>query len=53
MIRYHVSSEFIMEALEALLGSTLVDAAGVKSATSDLNCEVIGLYYSASWCGPW
>ena len=38
--------------LEELLGSELVDANGDKVETSSLEGKVIGLYFSAEWCGP-
>jgi len=38
--------------LEELLGTELVDAKGDKVETSSLSGKVIGLYFSASWCGP-
>jgi nucleoredoxin len=38
--------------LEELLGSELVDAKGDKVETSSLEGKVIGLYFSAEWCGP-
>ena len=38
--------------LEELLGTELVDAKGDKVETSSLEGKVIGLYFSASWCGP-
>ena len=38
--------------LEELLGTELVDATGDKVETSSLEGKVIGLYFSASWCGP-
>jgi len=38
--------------LEELIGTELVDAKGDKVETSSLAGKVIGLYFSASWCGP-
>jgi nucleoredoxin len=38
--------------LEELLGTELVDAKGDKVETSSLEGKVIGLYFSAEWCGP-
>jgi nucleoredoxin len=38
--------------LEELIGTELVDAKGNKVETSSLAGKVIGLYFSASWCGP-
>jgi len=38
--------------LEELIGTELVDAKGDKVETSSLEGKVIGLYFSASWCGP-
>ena len=38
--------------LEDLVGTELVNADGEKVATSSLEGKVIGLYFSASWCGP-
>lgn len=38
--------------LEELLGTELVDAKGDKVETSSLAGKVIGLYFSAAWCGP-
>lgn len=38
--------------LEELVGPELTDADGDKVATSSLQGKVIGLYFSASWCGP-
>ncbi|MFM8655845.1 MAG: thioredoxin-like domain-containing protein [Chthoniobacterales bacterium] len=38
--------------LEELIGTELVDAKGDKVETSSLADKVIGLYFSASWCGP-
>jgi nucleoredoxin len=38
--------------LEELIGPDLVDAKGDKVETSSLAGKVIGLYFSASWCGP-
>ena len=38
--------------LEELIGTDLVDAKGNKVETSSLEGKVIGLYFSASWCGP-
>jgi nucleoredoxin len=38
--------------LEELIGPELVDADGDKVETSSLQGKVIGLYFSASWCGP-
>ncbi|MFM8459637.1 MAG: thioredoxin-like domain-containing protein, partial [Chthoniobacterales bacterium] len=38
--------------LEELIGTELVDAKGEKVETSSLAGKVIGLYFSASWCGP-
>jgi len=38
--------------LEELIGTELVDAKGNKVETSSLEGKVIGLYFSASWCGP-
>ena len=38
--------------LEQLIGTELVDAKGNKVETSSLAGKVIGLYFSASWCGP-
>lgn len=38
--------------LEDLVGPELVDADGDKVETSSLKGKVIGLYFSASWCGP-
>jgi nucleoredoxin len=38
--------------LEELIGTELVDAQGDKVETSSLQGKVIGLYFSASWCGP-
>jgi nucleoredoxin len=38
--------------LEELLGAELVDAKGDKVEASSLEGKVIGLYFSAEWCGP-
>jgi len=38
--------------LESLVGSELVDADGDIIETSSLKGKVIGLYFSAAWCGP-
>lgn len=38
--------------LEELIGAELVDAKGNKIETSALAGKVVGLYFSASWCGP-
>jgi len=38
--------------LEELLGPELVDADGNKVELSSLQGKVIGLYFSAEWCGP-
>lgn len=38
--------------LEELVGPELVDADGNKVETASLEGKVIGLYFSASWCGP-
>ena len=38
--------------LEELVGPELINADGEKVATSSLAGKVIGLYFSASWCGP-
>ena len=38
--------------LEELIGTELVDAKGNKVETSSLSGKLIGLYFSASWCGP-
>ena len=38
--------------LEELLGAELVDAKSDKVETSSLEGKVIGLYFSAEWCGP-
>ena len=38
--------------LEDLVGTDLVDAKGDKVETSSLAGKVIGLYFSAAWCGP-
>jgi len=38
--------------LEELLGPELVDANGNKVELSSLQGKVIGLYFSAEWCGP-
>jgi len=38
--------------LEDLVGPELINADGEKVATSSLQGKVIGLYFSASWCGP-
>ena len=38
--------------LEELVGSELINADGEKVATSSLAGKVVGLYFSASWCGP-
>ena len=38
--------------LEELIGTELVDAKGNKVETSSLAGKVIGLFFSASWCGP-
>jgi nucleoredoxin len=38
--------------LEELVGSELVNADGDTVETSSLAGKVIGLYFSASWCGP-
>lgn len=38
--------------LEELIGTELVDAKGDKVESSSLEGKVIGLYFSASWCGP-
>lgn len=38
--------------LEELLGPDLVDADGKPVAVSSLEGKVIGLYFSAEWCGP-
>ena len=38
--------------LEELIGTELVDAKGNKVETSSLQGKVIGLYFSAEWCGP-
>jgi nucleoredoxin len=38
--------------LEELLGTEMIDANGDKVETSSLEGKVIGLYFSAEWCGP-
>jgi nucleoredoxin len=38
--------------LEELLGTEMIDANGDKVETSSLAGKVIGLYFSAEWCGP-
>lgn len=38
--------------LEELVGTELVNAKGENVETSSLAGKVIGLYFSASWCGP-
>ena len=38
--------------LSAILGDSLVNAAGETIATEDLHAEKIGLYFSAIWCPP-
>lgn len=38
--------------LEELVGTELINAQGEKVETSSLAGKVIGLYFSASWCGP-
>ena len=38
--------------LEELVGPELINADGEKVATSSLAGKVVGLYFSASWCGP-
>ena len=38
--------------LEELVGTELVDVKGDKVETSSLAGKVIGLYFSAAWCGP-
>lgn len=38
--------------LEQVIGTELVDADGKLVETSSLKGKVIGLYFSASWCGP-
>jgi nucleoredoxin len=43
-----------MSAIEQLLGSELVDAAGSKHATSSklADCDAVAIYFSAHWCPP-
>jgi nucleoredoxin len=38
--------------LESVIGTELVDADGKPVETSSLKGKIIGLYFSASWCGP-
>ena len=37
--------------LEELIGPELINAAGEKVSTSSLAGKVVGLYFSAEWCG--
>ncbi len=41
-----------LASLADIVGPELVDADGDVVATSSLEAKVIGLYFSASWCGP-
>lgn len=38
--------------LERVIGTELVDADGKPVEVSSLKGKIIGLYFSASWCGP-
>jgi len=38
--------------MEKLLGDKLIDNTGKQVATSTLKGKIVGLYFSASWCGP-
>ena len=38
--------------IEELLGKELTNAKGEKISSAELNGKIIGLYFSAHWCGP-
>jgi len=50
---YHEFLTSCLMALQQLLGDTLQTKDGVKN-TSDVlaDCDAVGLYFSAHWCGP-